>query len=211
MTFQAAPENAEFEAEEGGALAQPGDENEDGGLAARHVDLRLQTNEPSTKLQSRLRKTEHDARTFIESQGVNTLYLALGMLRWFESTSSQEARKAPLILVPVTLERSNVRERCGYFRIGNVRIRDAPRSPPGNGSIDLYPGSKAISQTTYENSCTFANSETIIGRTVLNLATSCPAYGRIVCHSCAVTNRERCPTLVVATTTSSPPVASSAA
>src|SRR5215211_3352075 len=70
MTFQAAPENAEFEAEEGGALAQPGDENEDGGLAARHVDLRLQTNEPSTKLQSRLRKTEHDARTFIESQGV---------------------------------------------------------------------------------------------------------------------------------------------
>jgi hypothetical protein len=114
MTFQATPENPSSEAGEGELLAQPGDEGEDGGLAARHVDLRLQTNVPSTKPQSRLLKTEHDARTFIEAQGVNTLYLALGMLHWFESASSQEVRKAPLVLVPVTLERSNVRER---FRI----------------------------------------------------------------------------------------------
>lgn len=111
MTFQAAPENSDSDAGEGEILTQPGDEGDDGSPAARHVDLRLQTNVPSTKLQSRLLKTEHDARTFIEAQGVNTLYLALGMLRWFESASSQEARNAPLALVPVTLERSNVRER----------------------------------------------------------------------------------------------------
>ena len=114
MTFQPAPESPDPEPAEDGLLAQPGDEGEDGGLAARHSDLRLQTSVPSVKLQSRLRKTEHDARTFIEAQGVNTLYLALGMLRWFESASSQEARKAPLVLVPVTLERSNIKEK---FRI----------------------------------------------------------------------------------------------
>jgi hypothetical protein len=113
MTFEAAPEESNSETGEGELPAQP-EEDEDGGPAARHVDLRLQTNVRSTELQSRLRKTERDARIFIEAQGVNTLYLALGMLRWFESTSSQEARRAPLILVPVTLERSNVRER---FRI----------------------------------------------------------------------------------------------
>ena len=79
--------------------------------AARHVDRQLQTKLPSAKLQSRLLKTDHDARIFIEEQGVNILYLALGMLRWFESDSSQEPRRAPLVLVPVTLERSNVRER----------------------------------------------------------------------------------------------------
>ena len=65
----------------------------------------------SARLQSRLLKTERDARTFIEEQGVNILYLALGMLRWYEAESSQEPRRAPLILVPVALERSSVRER----------------------------------------------------------------------------------------------------
>src|SRR5215204_550749 len=33
------------------------------------------------------------------------------MLRWYDAESSQELRKAPLILVPVALERSSVRER----------------------------------------------------------------------------------------------------
>jgi hypothetical protein len=111
MTFKAGPEDYSSESEEYELLAQPEEEGEDGRPAARHVDRQLQTNLPSAKLQSRLLKTDHDARVFIEEQGVNILYLALGMLRWFESGSSQEPRRAPLILVPVTLERSNVRER----------------------------------------------------------------------------------------------------
>jgi hypothetical protein len=111
MTFKAGPEDYGSGSEEYELLAQPEEEGEDGGPAARHVDRQLQTNLPSAKLQSRLLKTDHDARVFIEEQGVNILYLALGMLRWFESGSSQEPRRAPLILVPVTMERSNVRER----------------------------------------------------------------------------------------------------
>ena len=92
-------------------MAQPGGETENGAPAARHLDLQLQTNLTSARLQSRLLKTEHGARTFVEEQGVNVLYLALGMLRWFEAESSQEPRRAPLILVPVALERSNIQER----------------------------------------------------------------------------------------------------
>lgn len=115
MTFQAVPEKEGEQPPEGASsygdsLAQPGDEN-GSGVPARHVDSRLQTNFSSTRLQSRLIKTDRDARTFIEEQGVNTLYLALGMLRWFESDGSEEARRAPLVLVPVELERSSVRER----------------------------------------------------------------------------------------------------
>ena len=75
-------------------MTQP-EEQEGGGPTARHVDLRLQTNLTSTRLQSRLIKTERDARTFVEEQGVNILYLALGMLRWYESQSSQEATLPP--------------------------------------------------------------------------------------------------------------------
>jgi len=111
MSFKAVPAKSDGEAEENGHLVQPGDETEGGELAARHLDLQLQTTLTSARLQSRLIKTERDARTFIEEQGVNVLYLVLGMLRWFEAESSQESRRAPLILVPVELERSNVQER----------------------------------------------------------------------------------------------------
>src|SRR5690606_28128687 len=49
------------------------------------------------------------ARTFVQEQGVNVLYLAVGMLEWYEDPSSTTARKAPLLLIPVELERTDVR------------------------------------------------------------------------------------------------------
>jgi hypothetical protein len=90
MTFKAGPEDLGSETEPYELLAQPEEVTDDRGPTARHVDRQLQTNVPSAKLQSRLLKTDHDARVFIEEQGVSILYLALGMLRWFESSSSQE-------------------------------------------------------------------------------------------------------------------------
>jgi hypothetical protein len=108
MAFKAAPENVDAESQDNLLLGQPEEDDE---LASRHIDLRLQTNLTSVRLQSRLMKIERDARTFIEEQGVNVLYLALGMLHWFEADSSQERRKAPLVLVPVGLERTNVQEK----------------------------------------------------------------------------------------------------
>jgi len=77
-------------------------------------DTKLQTNETELKLQSKLLNTFYAARTSIEEQGVNILYVALGMLHWYESGTSEEERRAPLVLVPVTLERSSARER---FRV----------------------------------------------------------------------------------------------
>ena len=89
-------------------LAQPGD---DSGAPARHKGLRLQTPYTSTQLQNRLLATYHAARTSMEEQGVNTLYLALGMLVWREEDKSDKFYRAPLILIPVELERSSARER----------------------------------------------------------------------------------------------------
>ena len=89
-------------------LAQPEDE---GNGAARHKDSRLQTSYPPTQLQSRLLATYHAARTSMEEQGVNTLYLALGMLSWREEDNSEKFCRAPLILIPVELGRSDARDR----------------------------------------------------------------------------------------------------
>lgn len=74
-------------------------------------DTRLQTNETEAKLQTKILNTYYFARTSIEEQGVNMLYLALGMLNWYEKGNSDDTRKAPLILLPVVLERSSANER----------------------------------------------------------------------------------------------------
>src|ERR1700712_3402870 len=68
------------------------------------TDTKLQTDEEEAKLQSRLLNTYYFARTSVEEQGVNILYLALGMLRWTEAGEEDSIRSAPILLVPVSLE-----------------------------------------------------------------------------------------------------------
>jgi hypothetical protein len=55
-----------------------------------------------------------DARTSIQGTGQNTLYLAFGMLEWFEPKSS-DVRISPLLLYPVSIERESVRGQYRYF------------------------------------------------------------------------------------------------
>ena len=74
-------------------------------------DTRLQTTEAAAALQNRLLNTYYAALTSLEEQGVNILFLTLGMLQWYEKDNTKEARQAPLILIPVSLERSSARER----------------------------------------------------------------------------------------------------
>lgn len=94
------------------SLPQPDDaEDPASGLAKRHVDSRLQTALTSETLQRRLLAFHRDARTMIEEQGVNILYLALGHLKWFEADQAETPRYAPLILVPVELHRQTASEK----------------------------------------------------------------------------------------------------
>jgi very-short-patch-repair endonuclease len=80
-------------------------------IAERHRDTRLQTQLTSEQLQSRLLSLYYDARTSEEEQGVSILYLALGFLEWYDSPSSDQPRFAPLLLIPVDLERPSVTSR----------------------------------------------------------------------------------------------------
>lgn len=58
------------------------------------------------------------ARTSLEENGANTLYLSLGLLRWYETKTSERARYAPIILLPVDIIRKSAR--IGYV----IRLRD---------------------------------------------------------------------------------------
>ncbi len=99
--------------DEGGiVLTQPEDQELDAnGLASRHTDSKLQTKLKSERLQKRLLEIYYEARTMLEEQGVNVLYLALGQLCFRERAGSEEFRTAPLLLVPVSLERKSARDR----------------------------------------------------------------------------------------------------
>jgi len=56
-------------------------------------------------LPEKLRKVWKKHRQLLEEKGTSSLHVALGHLRWFESDSSHQPRYAPLLLVPVHLER----------------------------------------------------------------------------------------------------------
>lgn len=118
-------ERAELDPEDNvtGGIPQPEDVSVDErGVAVRHSDNRLQTRLTSEGLQKRLFDIWYDAQTLEQEQGVNILYLAFGLLRWFDNDSSDIARHAPLVLLPVKLERTSAADK---FRL---RWRDEPLS-----------------------------------------------------------------------------------
>jgi very-short-patch-repair endonuclease len=100
-------EPVEFESESEQALEYvPYDRD---GVDARHRDEWLQTRLAPERLDHALRRIEELARSAIEEQGVNTLFLTLGMLRYRESRDSDTWLRAPLVLLPVELTRKSAR------------------------------------------------------------------------------------------------------
>lgn len=63
----------------------------------------VETNKSADEVQKTLKALRYRAKTSIEEQGINTLYLTFGMLKWSEHDDAQEILSSPLILVPVKL------------------------------------------------------------------------------------------------------------
>ena len=74
----------------------------------RAGDLRLQTDLTKDVLFKVLQRLFRDARSSIEEQGFNTLFLALGMLE-FTVPGDREPWRAPLLLHPAQLLRRGAR------------------------------------------------------------------------------------------------------
>jgi hypothetical protein len=82
----------------------------DSGLAARHADANLQTVLEGEKLQAQLLYLARETASARLEQGTNTLFLTLGIVEWREVEHGPTCR-APLVFVPVDLDRRNVQSR----------------------------------------------------------------------------------------------------
>ncbi len=74
-------------------------------LEPSHTDRFLQTPYDDEALSKRLFRIYHEGRSAVEEQGYSIVHLAIGFLEWYESDDSDQVRRAPLVLVPVELER----------------------------------------------------------------------------------------------------------
>jgi hypothetical protein len=81
----------------------------------RHSDNVLHTELAPEELDRRLLGLVTDAAATQQEQGVNILYLAVGFLRWLDE---DKTRQAPLLLIPVRLERQNASTRFNLLSTG---------------------------------------------------------------------------------------------
>lgn len=74
---------------------------------------RIRTFLGEKELDFALKNLYRSAKVSMEENGSNTLFLALGLLRWFESELSEKPRFAPIVLIPIDIVR-NTRNK-GYI------------------------------------------------------------------------------------------------
>ncbi|MCC6191720.1 MAG: DUF3320 domain-containing protein, partial [Anaerolineales bacterium] len=121
-------------------------------------DSSLQTTSTPEHLDRALRRLDEQARLALEEQGVNTLFLALGMLHYADEAGPL---RAPLLLVPARLERKSAR--TGYTlqagddeplvnpalaeylrRLHGLSLPELPDPGDGDGDVDLAAWFQAV-------------------------------------------------------------------
>ncbi len=137
------------------AMLVPESAEESSGADRRRY-LQLNTAHEAADLDRRLLSTYRLANSFIQEQGVNTLFLALGMLQWLDNGANSEPRLAPLVLLPVSLERTNPRgqfqlRHTGDDPVSNVSLREKLRLEFGIALPEL-PESERLDVASYYDS-----------------------------------------------------------
>lgn len=98
----------------------------------------LQTRLETLQLETLLKRMRQRAATAIDETGVNMLFLAMGRLTWYEAGASAQPRHAPLLLVPVELERLAAGTGGGGGgTLARYRLRGTGEEVQGNASLAM--------------------------------------------------------------------------
>ena len=103
--------------------------SDQGEHAERHHDDALQTLLREHDLNPRLRLLGERARSDLRDRGVSTLFAAFGFLEWYEDDAAQRPHLAPLVLVPVELNRVSRNNRQIY------ELRATDEEPMRNAAL----------------------------------------------------------------------------
>ena len=87
-------------------------------IKAEFANHRLRSVLTENELEACVKNLYRGAKASLEENGANTLYIAMGLLRWYETERSVKPRYAPIILRPVEIVRKSARQ--GYV----LRLRD---------------------------------------------------------------------------------------
>ncbi len=92
-------------------------------------DKNLRTPHTEEDLQKRLYNVSKKAEALIQDAGYNALYLAVGFLEWTHPRRGDDSYRAPLILIPVSIERESARSA--------FKIKWTEDEVVGNQSLEL--------------------------------------------------------------------------
>ena len=92
--------------------------NAAGLIASEFGNKRLRSFYSEAQFVSSVKELYRAAKTSVEENGANTLYLALGLMKWYENPRSTKPRYAPIILIPIEMVRRSAAQ--GYA----IRLRD---------------------------------------------------------------------------------------
>ncbi len=87
-------------------------------IKAEFNNGRLRSVYSDTILDRTVKELFRAAKSSLEENGASTLYLTLGLLRWYETPTSQKPRYAPIIMIPIDIFRKSAAE--SYI----IHIRD---------------------------------------------------------------------------------------
>ena len=108
MAAEDSPVNDTERSEETFRLQMGSDIHKDHALEQLKKNVIL-ANMPRKKLETNAINLLRKANTDLQEGGSNTLYMALGMLRWKENPEDDRSYRAPLILIPAQLVRKSAR------------------------------------------------------------------------------------------------------
>ena len=87
-------------------------------LISEFKNHRLRSIFTETELNKAIKEIYRASKASLEENGANTLYIALGLIRWYENPRSTRARYAPILMVPIEIVRRSAAQ--GYV----IRLRD---------------------------------------------------------------------------------------
>ena len=84
------------------------------------------------ELEAVMEKVAGEANLAEQEMGVSTLFVALGFLEWYESEASDKKNFAPLLLLPIRVEKQKPKGKAAYF----LSVREGGAEP--NLSLQKY-------------------------------------------------------------------------